>query len=198
MKETLALDVDDFVSASDVLFRKYDFDKHYDKLAKTYDCEKKMPWKIENLTEAFATKQFVKFPHSEYIKMKRYVKPGNYFFATWNYQLGNYRVGAQGGYGYEQHTLDLVSQDLRKLVQSVVDTYNKAATSNVTWDVIDPMPDKITFESVITTRKWEKRNFLGMRVIGQVLSEMGREMLIIESKEHVKSTASPEDAYGEW
>ena len=149
------------------------------------------------LMEGIVKNQFVKFPYSEYIRMRRYVTPGNYFFATWNYQLGKYRVGAQGGYGYEQHTLDIVSQDLRSLLEAVVDTYNKAATSSTTWDVMDPMPDKITFESVLTTKKWDKRNFLGMRVIGQVLSEMRPEMLIIESKEHVKSTASnPDDVEG--
>jgi hypothetical protein len=128
MKEVFALEVDDFVSAHDVLFRKYDFDKHYDKLAKTYDCEEKTPWKIEALTEGIA-KKGVQFPHAEYMKMRRNTKHGNTFFASWNFQIGEYSVGTLTvpGSGYALRTYNMVEKDLRKLIQRIVNSYNESS-----------------------------------------------------------------------
>ncbi len=187
IKEVFALDEDEFESAHDVLFRKYDLEKDYDARAKKYNCEK-MPWKLKDipsgLREGIAKSTFLRFPHSEYFKMRRYITLGNYFFATWNYQLGQYRVGAPGGYGYEQQTIDMKKRDLRKLIQRVVDAYNKT-----------PEEDRysnVKFEAVPTTKKWDPRNFLGMRVIGMVVSNTGPEMLVIESKEDVQVS----DEYG--
>ena len=195
IKEAFALNVDEFISAHDVLFRKYDIDKRYDKTAKKYTCDK-MPWKIkdlEGLTEGLAQKKFIRFPHSTYMKMRRHVTPGNYFFATWNYQLGKHRVGAQGGYGYEQHTVDFVERDLRKLIQAVVDAYNKEPTEGSDWH---DRPDVIKFEAVPVRKEWISGRFLGMRVIGSVVSEMGYEMLIIESTKPIKLERDlPDDVY---
>ena len=128
MKEVFALEVDDFVSAHDVLFRKYDFDKHYDKLAKTYDCEKKTPWKIEALTEGIA-KKGVQFPHAAYMKMRRGTKNNTTFFASWNFQVGDISVGTLTvpGSGYALRTYNMVEKDLRKLIQRVVNSYNESS-----------------------------------------------------------------------
>jgi len=131
MKEVFALEVDDFVSAHDVLFRKYDFDKHYDKTAKKYSCDK-MPWKINDVPEGLIegiAKRGVQFPHAVYMKMRRNIKHDTTFFASWNFQVGEYSVGTLTipGAGYAVRTYDMVEKDLRKLIQRIVNSYNESS-----------------------------------------------------------------------
>ncbi len=126
IKEAFALTVDDFVSAHDVLFRKYDFDAH-DETAKKYSCDK-MPWKIQALTEGIA-KRGIQFPHAQYMKMRRGTKTTTTFFASWNFQVGDISVGTLTvpGSGYALRTYNMVEKDLRKLIQRVVNSYNESS-----------------------------------------------------------------------
>ena len=163
IKEAFALTVDDFVSAHDVLFRKYDFDTH-DETAKKYSCDK-MPWKI--LTEGIA-KRGIQFPHAAYMKMRRNTKHDTTFFASWNYQIGDISVGTLTvpGSGYALRTYNIVEKDLRKLIQRVVDDYNKSLEGPIgfmyNWN------DKLKFEAV--PKEEFNPHFHDERVIGIVVS----------------------------
>ncbi len=195
----------DFKSSADILFRKYDFDEHD---TKKYDCEKEMPWKIEDLTEGIARRSDdVRFPYSEYMKMRRIVmKPNNYFIATWNYKHGEFQVGAPDHY---QETFDMVEQDLRKLLKRVVDSYNRADEHDHDFGT-PPQPDVIYIEAIPQPKNF-KWGMASSRVIGVVIAtHSGPEALIIETRDptredtkeeirqHFAMRDAEDDAYGAW
>jgi len=197
MKEIFALELDEFESSSDVLFRKYDIDEHYDKIAKKFDC-KKMPWRVSDLPkkleEGIAKKKDrIRFPYSEYMKMRRnVVKPNNWFIATWNYRHGEYAVGAVGR-GYEGETFDIVERDLRKTIQRVVDAYNTEPDPEVHggWDA-DPIgPNDLKFEALPQPKDF-KWGMSSSRLIGLVLTRGAErfepEVLIIETRDPTHET----------